>query len=1528
MRPLPPQLRSWLPQLLDRDEGAPGDCDMFLDELSDGFLLVQVLGLLDPSSVDLAWYLTDEATRCADLHGENHRILAAGVRRAAIVGVTDADLDRARDGDLDACAVIAEAIWNTLGNRDGADGLGDSVAEENFEGDGVGDTMAMDLLTGLVGAPEMSFKAMLRGGGQQQAFDQSETPIEIGNFASRIPSPKPAWQLSPRHPSRPPSSVLLGAFSSSRTPTPCATSAQVDKATGEARGNDCDDYEPAESAFAAEVRWVLAECAKVAGSTQYVDIMGAEDLNSLLRNMRAKPYAILCSALATASKGSTVSSAASSGSQFAFIDELASRDLLCFSSSMKDSIADMVADRCPFYESIHSNIIEALAQWSCGELTLDLVLAHCWQQLGLPPRASRPFDLEDGLLCWIRTSNRFHAKLTAEIRSPFDGATGGAGDLVLDLRDGRALCGLAACYGLPIDLQRVVWDGPGHSPLEPSVRRQNLEAFDDACVAGAATHGVERPPWTPGEFAGRDGGGDDDDASRAETTVTGFRMGWQSESNAFRPIVVAYVSRLFEWLRSPAKNDHAENDAPDLQELHVEEAKEKPSTNDDNSSVEGRETEHGTTTAVAASPDADYMAVYTSDHRKRGGMVPTRPTDSAVAHLNGGGSRRAANTLEQYSNSTSSPTDACPMASEDLLAPAAERKRQESDAPQPQIPLEPQRPTVAQLDANPTSTQVTDGKNVACSDVPVLDNSAPEGNSEESSQDSVFIQIVDQAEPPPSAAPVSAAPLVPPSDGSQPEAPSQRRRGGNKIADNTRPRPAAANGLVQAGAPEPITTTAAAAAAAEPPGHGVRDCGKIQGLTVAPTATKTVAAPERPSTPAPRSAKKRPQPTDTRRAPAAGRAAPAALPPFDGAVGGPLRDSANQKDSVAPAMVVHRGSGNGSVARDLDGINIGGGEGGGGISDSPGSTSNASRKRPPEPPRGPTPQPPPSRDRRRKLREKPRGALPAPALSPIVRLGEAATRAASPAASAQSTPITTGSANVETDPPIIQTVPSSLAIRPPSGQGLPSSSFVSGRLPAATATMTRRNTASGGAETADSAGQLRLPGLAVKREDVVGRGGEPLRCFRRATAATEWLQLPTLAHPAARPPSVCTASSTRPLSRLRPSTSVGWLTPASGAAGEPNDDDCVHAVGDGDGGIGSEYEDVPEADGTSRAEAKAAQQARRRARIVRRQLRLLQKRRIAASTTAVATVLSAAITGPAAADVAASWRADRTVVIPREPFPGRSPLDPAVTVRGTTTASGVNVNDGGHNQDDDDGDSSEDGGAAPDYEPPRVARFLHAGHGNDDLDDFEEDDTDDDALAPLRLPRRTSNIKATARSGSWRPAAPLASIPAVYARQRLPLPPLPTPPQWQQQQEQQPPLPAAKTARALPLAARALSTSSSPLHSSSSDESDDAPPAWRVVRRQRQQQQHQLQKASTPRIRASFRTSASDLGPPPEAPATAAAVGQRRERTAAAAGGVLRRGQQGQGPPSNRGAVLQALRSVCLAGRVNARLLEEVAKVR
>ncbi|KAJ1568229.1 hypothetical protein HK405_003215 [Cladochytrium tenue] len=500
MRPLPPQLRSWLPQLLDRDEGAPGDCDMFLDELSDGFLLVQVLGLLDPSSVDLAWYLTDEATRCADLHRENHRILAAGVRRAAIVGVTDADLDRARDGDLDACAVIAEAIWNTLGNRDGAGGLGDNVAEENFEGDGVGDTVAMDLLTGLVGAPEMSFEAMLRGGGQQQAFDQSETPIEIGNFASRIP-------------------------------------AQVDKATGEARGNDCDDYEPAESAFAAEVRWVLAECAKVAGSTQFVDIMGAEDLNSLLRNMRAKehripgsvvlaltsgePYEMLCSALATASKGSTTSSAASSGSQFAFIDELASRDLLCFSSSMKDSIADMVADRCPFYE-----------------------------QLGLPPRASRPFDLEDGLLCWIRASNRFHAKLTAEIRSPFDGATGGAGDLVLDLRDGRALCSLAACYGLPIDLQRVVWDGPGHSPLEPSVRRQNLEAFDDACVAGAATHGVERPPWTPGEFAGRDGGGgDDDDAGRAETTVTGFRMGWQSESNAFRPIVVAYVSRLFEWLR-------------------------------------------------------------------------------------------------------------------------------------------------------------------------------------------------------------------------------------------------------------------------------------------------------------------------------------------------------------------------------------------------------------------------------------------------------------------------------------------------------------------------------------------------------------------------------------------------------------------------------------------------------------------------------------------------------------------------------------------------------------------------------------------------------------------------------------------------------------------------------------------------------------------------------------------------------------------------------------------------------------------
>ncbi|KAJ1568230.1 hypothetical protein HK405_003216, partial [Cladochytrium tenue] len=351
-----------------------------------------------------------------------------------------------------------------------------------------------------------------------------------------------------------------------------------------------------------------------------------------------------------------------------------------------------------------------------------------------------------------------------------------------------------------------------------------------------------------------------------------------------------------------------------------------------------------------------------------------------------------------------------------------------------------------------------------------------------------------------------------------------------------------------------------------------------------------------------------------------------------------------------------------------------------------------------------------------------------------------------------------------------------------------------------------------------------------------------------------------------------------------------------------------------------EYEDVPEADGTSRAEAKAAQQARQRARVVRRQLRLLQKRRRAAST-AAATVPPAAVTGPATADIAASWCGDRAVVMPHEPFPGNDPVDAAAPARGTTIVSSVSVKDDGHNQDDDDDDSSEDGGAAPDHEPPHVARFLHAGHGNDDLDDFEEDDTDDNALAPLRLPRRASNIKATSRSGSWRPAAPLASIPAVYARHRLPLPPLPTPPPlWQQQQEQQqpPPLPVAETARA-------SSLSSSPLHSSS-DESDDSPPAWRVVQRQRQQQRHQLQQAgNTPRIRASFRASASDVWPS-EAPAMATAVGLRRERTAAAAGGVLRRGQQGQGPPSNRGAVLQALRSVCLAGRVNARLLEEVAK--
>ncbi|KAI9343082.1 hypothetical protein DFJ73DRAFT_842148 [Zopfochytrium polystomum] len=552
MRPLPPSLRSWLPQLLEReDEG--NDDEMVVEELADGFLLVQILGLLRPDSVDLTWYLTDEATFCDDLRAHNHRILADGLRKARVSGLASVEVAvaRAAAGDLDASVAIAEAIYASLGVSGSRGDLDDAFEHDDSEvgrggagfetrsleygwaltgGSGAGgednggdvdvDGRSMELLSGLVGATDISrFFAESRGPDLNVTDEKAEG---VGTDFADVQHDEPD----------------LG-------------------------------YQPAEISFVAEVRWLVLKCMRVcAGSGALSQDLDALYQQSLVKGRHLSHvilsaltsgllYHLLVRSLEGAELDPEVTSISCNAKNFvpipgSFLDALIDKQLLSFSSSIKSSIGNMISDPSPFYESIHSNIIEALMQWANADMSLDRVMDYCRQELSYPDSA-HPYDLEDGLLAWVNAVNRGLQQRFLPGFIPKRAAA--ATDLVLDLRDGISLCGLACWYHMegisPIDVRFS--SNSDADLLSWKDRLHNLKLFDEACRK------FERvaPPWRPEEFCGCD------ESGLQNSTEFGKVNGWQTECNAYRPVVLAFLSELFRFLSSPIQTVKIQTLPPD-----------------------------------------------------------------------------------------------------------------------------------------------------------------------------------------------------------------------------------------------------------------------------------------------------------------------------------------------------------------------------------------------------------------------------------------------------------------------------------------------------------------------------------------------------------------------------------------------------------------------------------------------------------------------------------------------------------------------------------------------------------------------------------------------------------------------------------------------------------------------------------------------------------------------------------------------------------------------------------------------------
>ncbi|KAI9354375.1 hypothetical protein DFJ73DRAFT_759494 [Zopfochytrium polystomum] len=120
---LPSGLATWLPDLVGRE-------DLSVEDLEDMFILIQVLSVAHPASVDLTWYMTDEALSHPDLTNRNQQVLFAGLAESRI-SLSDSQRRGIAAGDPWVAAEVAELIWKSRGESNALDS--EHVARASYE---------------------------------------------------------------------------------------------------------------------------------------------------------------------------------------------------------------------------------------------------------------------------------------------------------------------------------------------------------------------------------------------------------------------------------------------------------------------------------------------------------------------------------------------------------------------------------------------------------------------------------------------------------------------------------------------------------------------------------------------------------------------------------------------------------------------------------------------------------------------------------------------------------------------------------------------------------------------------------------------------------------------------------------------------------------------------------------------------------------------------------------------------------------------------------------------------------------------------------------------------------------------------------------------------------------------------------------------------------------------------------------------------------------------------------------------------
>ncbi|TPX63387.1 hypothetical protein SpCBS45565_g06658 [Spizellomyces sp. 'palustris'] len=181
----------WLDELLGGD-------GLTLDDVKEGFALLQLLSLLSPTSVNLAWYSTTSAFECVNIKERIYDDLLAGVKK---MGLNERALEedviiQARNGEDGACLEVLRALKkqfegvrrggvNTDDHRDRRVGEGRMLEPELAGVEGDGDYEVT----------ELSFKPAVRW---LLRFVQHTQTDDVPNFDALLQDLTGASKLIPR----------------------------------------------------------------------------------------------------------------------------------------------------------------------------------------------------------------------------------------------------------------------------------------------------------------------------------------------------------------------------------------------------------------------------------------------------------------------------------------------------------------------------------------------------------------------------------------------------------------------------------------------------------------------------------------------------------------------------------------------------------------------------------------------------------------------------------------------------------------------------------------------------------------------------------------------------------------------------------------------------------------------------------------------------------------------------------------------------------------------------------------------------------------------------------------------------------------------------------------------------------------------------------------------------------------------------------------------------------------------------------